>query len=1553
MSNLRDLDAASAAPSLVFRSGQKLPAQHLSKLDTPGQSTWIRRGRKLLFFTAAFAGISGSVGGLGALPATADVPYGGGDWGTSTSSDTEEPRTENNSDSFGGSADNTSPSNSDSSNSTSSSNRNNDSRSGESSSNTQSQNSNTPSNTSNDLDAFGGSGDDTNTPNSTLDESFENTDVSTGTDLTSFSSLYQYGGPTQPANEVELAQPPARPAGGSSDSSDLGDQVFDNQLTGESAADEPKTSWVDGLAPVDPETPRVGDSPGGETGTPLTPGVFRDSDKTFIVGNRTINVRDGFFAGGDVVIDGTQYDLSDDDLGRLTIVGLADPTNPDAGVIVSGSRFDETIMTSDGPDTIDGGGGNDLINSGGGDDTVDGGSGKDEIVTGDGDDRVVGGSGADYIDLGRGDDIAQGGSGQDTIYGGLGNDTIEGGAHTDWVDGGSGADTVSGNGGDDVVIGGLGDDVLNSGTGSNVVVTGPGQDIVANTQPGDQVFAEPDDEVDISSGASLTQVNIDTNAGDNLRPRGSDEFLDRFNSDLTTFQSTPLGQEFLDTIDDLPFETDVIDQRTIPIDENDPIAPTITGGRGGSVGPVPGSDDQAGFLMSDGTTSGAGVQTVLGYDPTDITLFEPGDTPPAVTLAHEMVHVVQFGTGTGHHGRSVQVDPNGRVVPNVTTGDPTSARNIELDAVGLPFDSDDNGVSPEDESASAIDELEPNRNPLTENNFRNEFGLDQRQFYADPLHRNDARISFAPTNGSSLRSDSIPSGGNVDGPELPSTFDPEPASIIETESVSVGEELDPFGGPGPTLNPVGGPGASLDPFGGQGINLDPIAGQELALDPFGGPGPALDPFNDQGINLDSIAGQELAPSEPTSSDDDSTVAFDLYGRAHPSQAEADASDAEAISKGMDEIERLRELGRERGEYFDLSGGKHASPEQAEAADTEVAQSNNGMYRDRFGREFDTRSAAQESNDEDWARMIAVDQPAATGELTGWVIAPIGISEDMVEAHNAVVDQNIPRAIGIGALAVLPGKSSDLIDGFARLMNRIPGKSTHDKVANTAAGASAAALVVTTAPELNNDTDTQPQLPMVDPFVQTQPDSPIIGNAPDSDLPAPGVYGGTTTNPVDSIGAIAGRPTVADQGSILPGGSTGVSAIGSVTQPAAPEDLLGPTIMYNIGDDEDVDDTQPSDRSDEATDATTPADQDDEQIERLEQEAASARQIVEDARHNLLWNDPRLVREAQTNTYKEAVLNLNAAEAALAARRPATSVAEQSSVDTGSSGAIPKDAVDFAEIDSRAQQASVAVHDALGAWAAAQEVRDMLDRGQHHPETSTSANVTNSRAQLLEDSAALDARAQALAVDAETAIERLRSAEAQLTTQDQSEAGPSTGNELGRIDFPAISLDVLNLRPRPVGFEFEGTGQCGAGGCVYEVSPETVIKVLHIDATATDADEEIDRANRNAATSVELHNALRSNLTDEDGRNIGHLIPEHRTSPEPGGFEMEKVNIDKGTPFSELSPEAQGNAIVNMQDYIDAVDRTQPEHPTDFMNEDNFVLDDEGNIIHAFDLFLVE
>lgn len=92
-----------------------------------------------------------------------------------------------------------------------------------------------------------------------------------------------------------------------------------------------------------------------------------------------------------------------------------------------------------------------------GDDTLLGTNGAETISGGAGSDRLYGSWGNDVLNGGDGDDSLQGEEGNDTLNGGAGNDYLYDGVGSNTLDGGAGRDTLVGSGGNNVFLFGKGD----------------------------------------------------------------------------------------------------------------------------------------------------------------------------------------------------------------------------------------------------------------------------------------------------------------------------------------------------------------------------------------------------------------------------------------------------------------------------------------------------------------------------------------------------------------------------------------------------------------------------------------------------------------------------------------------------------------------------------------------------------------------------------------------------------------------------------------------------------------------------------------------------------------------------------------------------------------------------------------------------------------------------------------------------------------------------------------------------------------------------------------
>ncbi len=147
--------------------------------------------------------------------------------------------------------------------------------------------------------------------------------------------------------------------------------------------------------------------------------------------------------------------------------------------------IDTLYAYKNGPNTINGLGGNDTIYGGDGNDILDGGDGNDRIFGQSSGNKILrGGAGNDYLSAytGTGNNMLDGGSGDDEIYGGSGKDTLIGGDGNDKIYGGNGGSTLDGGSGVNLLQGGSGNDsFIVSNLTTRIVDTGGIDTAIVNT----------------------------------------------------------------------------------------------------------------------------------------------------------------------------------------------------------------------------------------------------------------------------------------------------------------------------------------------------------------------------------------------------------------------------------------------------------------------------------------------------------------------------------------------------------------------------------------------------------------------------------------------------------------------------------------------------------------------------------------------------------------------------------------------------------------------------------------------------------------------------------------------------------------------------------------------------------------------------------------------------------------------------------------------------------------------------------------------------------------
>jgi hypothetical protein len=342
-----------------------------------------------------------------------------------------------------------------------------------------------------------------------------------------------------------------------------------------------------------------------------------------------------------------------------------------AGVIVDAGAGDDHVQVADGV----------TANL-----EVRGAAGNDTLVGGNGVDVLDGGDGHDYLEGRGGNDTLRGGAGKDVLYGLDGDDRMEGGSEQDYMDGGAGADTVNGGDGNDALFGGVGDDTINGGAGDDVLAAGAGRDTLDGGTGTNQHFSQAEDTVRANAGDTNTRVDLSNTIGTSVSVTGSGNFQNRVQSDLDAMRSIPTGRQMLEGLDASGHRT------------------TITETAGGNAARAHSRADAQ--LRPDGTP-GPGSDGTVMYHTTRSLLDTSEDwmiRPPMIGLFHELVHATQYATGTLPTGTTMV---NGSPIPNA-----------EQDAVGLPWDRDNNPSTP------------PQVNPrVNENQLRRELNLPTRPHY--------------------------------------------------------------------------------------------------------------------------------------------------------------------------------------------------------------------------------------------------------------------------------------------------------------------------------------------------------------------------------------------------------------------------------------------------------------------------------------------------------------------------------------------------------------------------------------------------------------------------------------------------------------------------------------------------------------------------------------------------------------------------------------------------------------------------------------------------------
>jgi type VI secretion system secreted protein VgrG len=160
----------------------------------------------------------------------------------------------------------------------------------------------------------------------------------------------------------------------------------------------------------------------------------------------------------------------------------------------------------------------------------------------------------------------------------------------------------------------------------------------------------------------MEKLSAITDGNSNIDIRGSDEFKEKTTFALAQIISTPTGEGLIDSIEAGDHQVKIVEAAE---------------GKGNSCG-YDSPDDR--YQDSEGNP-GEGTDSTVKFNPDNPSIgSEPWETrPPAIGLAHELVHAEQASNGTHKPGEDVN---DGAVNPK--TGDPATVEKDELEAAGIP-----------------------------------------------------------------------------------------------------------------------------------------------------------------------------------------------------------------------------------------------------------------------------------------------------------------------------------------------------------------------------------------------------------------------------------------------------------------------------------------------------------------------------------------------------------------------------------------------------------------------------------------------------------------------------------------------------------------------------------------------------------------------------------------------------------------------------------------------------------------------------------------------------
>lgn len=360
--------------------------------------------------------------------------------------------------------------------------------------------------------------------------------------------------------------------------------------------------------------------------------------------------------GGLVVnVDGQEQEFTSSEAYRLIIDGGAGNDNIFAdddirmALNIVGGKGDDTIVTSQGHDTVyDNYGANNISTKDGDDlvvanqldykegesvredkrnvfqrlwDKVTGNDEQEHAVRGN---IINGGNGDDYLEGGFGQDTINGGAGNDVIYGLDGDDKINGGTGDDYIDGGRGNDTINGGAGNDKLFGGVGNDKVNGGTGDDVMAGGAGEDTINAGVGVNKVTADKKDTVNANEDSKIENLES-AKIPRKIKIEGDEGFTARVQSDLDTLASIKPGQAMYDGLSD--------NGRKVTIKSTD-------------AGNICYYNGNTAVLKDDGSAN-RGSDSTVGYNRSRVRITgeDWGERPPVVGMFHEMSHSYDAGAG--------------------------------------------------------------------------------------------------------------------------------------------------------------------------------------------------------------------------------------------------------------------------------------------------------------------------------------------------------------------------------------------------------------------------------------------------------------------------------------------------------------------------------------------------------------------------------------------------------------------------------------------------------------------------------------------------------------------------------------------------------------------------------------------------------------------------------------------------------------------------------------------------------------------------------------------